>query len=145
MRSVLFILAAIGLCACGGSSSSTTTSSGSSGGTGTSGSTGTTGSTSVTFTINSGKVWQAGVTVPVGGTLHVVNNDSAPHTITSQASAGAFSPGAPAGITAFDQTVAAGGTKDIVIQGGAAGATIPFYCKFHTAMMSPGSPVITLQ
>jgi plastocyanin len=144
MRTLVLVFAALGLAACG--SSSSTTSSGSTGGTtGTTGSSGTTGSQSITFTISSGKVWQSAVTVPVGGTLHVVNNDSAPHTVTSQASAGAFSPGAPAGITAFDQTVSAGATKDIVIQGGAAGTTIPFYCKFHTAMMSPGSPVITLQ
>lgn len=144
MRNLLVVvLAACGVVACGSSSSSGSSTSGSTGG---SGSTGTTGGGSVTFTIGSNKTWPAAVTVPVNGTLHVVNNDSVPHTVTSEATAGAFTKGAPAGVTAFDtNTINAGASADVTIHGGAAGTQIPVYCAIHTSMMSPANPVITLQ
>ena len=133
----LLLLAALGLAACGSSSSSSTTGSGSTSG---SGSGGTSGGQSVTFTISSGKNWQASVAVPANGTVHVVNNDASPHTFTSTAATGTFTPGAPAGVTAFDSgTINAGATADVVIKG-PVGTAIPVYCKFHNGMMSPANP-----
>ncbi len=80
--------------------------------------------------------------VPPGATVTVVNMDTIPHTVTSQASAGAFTPGAVAGIS-FDTGAFTNATKTFTLPANAAeGTVIPYYCKIHTAAMNPPSPTI---
>jgi plastocyanin len=75
--------------------------------------------------------------VPPGGTVTVLNNDAMPHTVTSEATSGAFTPGAVATVQ-FDTGNVAGGTKAsfVVPAGAPEGTIIPYYCKVHTSTMA---------
>ena len=72
---------------------------------------------------------------PPGATVTVLNQDSMPHTVTSEAAAGSFVPAAVSGVQ-FDQAVAAHSTATFTLPANAPeGATIPYYCKVHTSTM----------
>jgi plastocyanin len=86
----------------------------------------------------------AELAVPPGATVTVLNRSSLPHSVTSQATAGAFTPGAVAGID-FDTGVFGTGSQTFVIPADAAeGTAIPYYCRVHMGDMSPSSPTIRI-
>jgi plastocyanin len=73
--------------------------------------------------------------VPAGGTVTVRNNDTAPHSVTSQAVEGSFIPGAVSGIT-FDTGVFTSGERTFTIPANApAGTVVPYFCTVHTSAM----------
>lgn len=79
--------------------------------------------------------------VPPGRTVTVVNADAMLHSVTSQATAGAFVPGGVSGI-AFD-TGEFTGTRTFTVPSGAAeGTIVPYYCRTHTSTM--GTPNATI-
>lgn len=82
--------------------------------------------------------------VPPGATVTVVNRDAEDHTVTSEATAGAFTPGAVAGVS-FD-TGSFVGTRSFVIPSTAPeGTVIPYYCKNHLASMVTPNGSLTIQ
>jgi plastocyanin len=81
--------------------------------------------------------------VPPGATVTVVNEDSFVHSVTSEAAAGAFTPGSVDGIS-FD-TGAFTGQKSFVIPSSALdGAVIPYYCSVHLGAMATPTGTITI-
>ncbi len=80
---------------------------------------------------------------PPGATVTVINNDATTHSVTSEASLNAFTPGSVAGVS-FD-TGAFTGTKTFVLPSNASnGTVIPFYCTVHVATMIPPNGSITI-
>lgn len=101
------------------------------------------GAQAVVLTIGNGMAFTTPNLVVLAGTVITVQNqDSVPHTVTSEAAPNAFSPSG-----AFDTGVLpAGGSATITIPAGAASGTIfYYYCGIHTAMMSPPNGTITIQ
>ena len=83
------------------------------------------------------------VTVAPGGTVTVRNVDGIPHSLTSEAAMGNFSPGAVNGVS-FDTGLFSTGDRTITIPANAApGTVVPYFCRFHLAMMPQGT--ITVQ
>lgn len=81
--------------------------------------------------------------VPPGATVTVVNRDGMAHSVTSEATAGAFTPGAVAGVS-FD-TGAFTGTATFAIPGDAAqGTVVPYYCTTHLGTMATPTGTITI-
>ena len=75
------------------------------------------------------------LTVAPGATVQVTNNDSpTQHSVTSESTAGAFTPGSVAGIS-FDTGLFTG-TRSFTIPASAApGTVIHYYCRNHLSMM----------
>lgn len=70
-----------------------------------------------------------------GDTVTVMNGDSAPHSVTSEASAGNYTRGSVNGVS-FD-TGAFTGTRSFTIPSTAPhGTVVPYYCTVHGAMMA---------
>ena len=114
--------AALALASCGGSSS------GGGGGTVSGGAPG------FYITIQGRAFSPLELSVPPGGTVTVVNDDAMPHSVTSEAAAGSFSPGGVAGVQ-FD-TGQFMGTKTFTIPASTPnGTVIPYYCSVHTSTM----------
>ncbi len=84
----------------------------------------------------------ASLTVPAGTAIAVRNEDSLPHTVTSESAPNAF---APSGV--FDTgTIAAGGTATITIPASAASGTVYYYyCSIHKSGMVPAHGMIMVQ
>jgi plastocyanin len=81
----------------------------------------------------------AGLTIDAGTTLLVLNDDGAPHTVTSEASDNAFVPGSVSGVSFDTGTIAAHGTAQITIPSTAgSGTVIPFFCNVHKSSMGNG-------
>lgn len=82
------------------------------------------------------------LTVPAGATVQVFNDDGAtPHSVTSEATAGSFTPGAVGGIS-FDTGIFTGGTRSFTIPASAAnGTVVPYYCRNHLSMMTNAATV----
>ena len=81
--------------------------------------------------------------VPPGGTVTVINQDAMPHSVTSEATPGAFTHGSVDGIS-FD-TGSFSGTRSFTIPPSAAsGTVIPFFCTVHTSTMSTPNGAITV-
>jgi hypothetical protein len=79
-----------------------------------------------------------------GATIVVLNNDGMLHSLTSEASVGAYTPGSVNGIS-FDTGAFASGTRAIQIPtNAAAGTVIPFYCTVHLATMETPDGTITI-
>ena len=148
-RTVALLAALSAVAACGGSSGSSTSSSTPSGGTPDGGATptgnttdggtdgGTTAATSFTLTIQGLAFSPDNLTVAPGATVQVMNNDGATlHSVTSESTAGSFTPGSVAGIS-FDTGLFLGvGTRSFTIPANAAtGTVIHFYCRNHMSMM----------
>jgi hypothetical protein len=80
---------------------------------------------------------------PTGATITVLN--AMAHSVTQQAAAGAFVPGAPAGTTAFDTGLFTG-TKTFVLPAGLAdGTVLHYYCTSHTSLMTTPNGTITIR
>jgi plastocyanin len=82
---------------------------------------------------------------PPGAVITVVNNDSMAHSVTSEANAGDYSPGAPSGVTAFDTGPFNGTTSFALSTTALDGTVIPFFCSVHTASMATPTGTITVQ
>ncbi len=81
--------------------------------------------------------------VPPGATVTVINRDADAHTVTSQAAAGNFTPGAVSGI-AFDTGPFTGRTTFTLPPNAAEGTVIPYYCGTHLgAMVTPTGRIRT--
>ncbi len=79
-----------------------------------------------------------------GGTVTVHNNDSVPHSMTSESAMGNFTLGAVDGVTFDTGIIPAGGSASFTIPATApSGTMIPFFCKVHTSAMPQGT--ITVQ
>jgi plastocyanin len=80
--------------------------------------------------------------VTPGATVTVENLDSMAHSVTSQATENAFTPGEVAGV-AFDTGVFTG-TRTIAIPTDAAiGTVIPYYCSTHLGtMVTPNGSIV---
>jgi plastocyanin len=84
------------------------------------------------------------LSVPPGATITVVNDDGMPHSVTSEATLGAYVRGAVAGIS-FDTGEFSSGQKTIQIPETApTGTVIPFYCTSHLATMATPNGTIRI-
>lgn len=83
--------------------------------------------------------------VPAGATVTVVNDDGMPHSVTSEASPGSYTPGAPSGLTPFDTGQFSSGQRTFTVPANAtAGTVIPFYCSNHKQAMATPNGSITI-
>jgi plastocyanin len=83
--------------------------------------------------------------VKAGAVISIVNQDTAPHTVTSEAKQGDFSPGGVAGVTFDSGNIASGASGSITIPASAPpGTVIPYYCVYHLGSMK-GSAQITVK
>lgn len=83
--------------------------------------------------------------VPAGGTVTVKNEDTVPHTVTSQAKVADYTPGAVSGVSFDTGNIAAGTTVTFKIAAVAtSGTVVPYYCTLHKAGMKNGG-AITVQ
>jgi plastocyanin len=82
---------------------------------------------------------------PPGATVTVLNRDSLPHTVTSEATDNAFTPGAVGGISFDTGTVEGGGFATFKLPASAAqGTVVPYYCAIHKSAMIPPNGSITI-
>jgi plastocyanin len=78
----------------------------------------------------------ADLTVQPGATVTIHNNDTAPHTVTSQSVPRAFVPGGVQGISFDTGIIPPGGMATITIPATAPhGTVIPYFCSVHTSAM----------
>ncbi len=85
------------------------------------------------------------LTVPPGATIVVLNEDPMPHSVTSEASADAFTPGAVAGVS-FDASVPSNAQTSFEIPSTApVGTVVPFYCSVHRNAMNTPNGSITIR
>ncbi len=82
--------------------------------------------------------------VPPGATVTVLNRDSMAHTVTSEATSGAYTPGSVGGVS-FDTGSFTGQASFTVPPTAAEGTVIPYYCKVHTSTMATPNGTITVQ
>lgn len=97
----------------------------------------------VMLTIGSGmRFTTPALVVPAGTTIMVENQDSVPHTVTSETAPDAFNASG-----AFDTgIITRGGTATITIPANTPSGTVYYYyCSIHTAVMSPPNGTITVQ
>ncbi|HEX8908182.1 MAG TPA: hypothetical protein VF805_03205 [Anaeromyxobacteraceae bacterium] len=137
-RRVALLAAASLAAACGGSSNSgmVNTTSTSDGGTGADG--GTT-ATTVTVHIRNLAFSPENPSAPAGATVDVVNDDSPTvHSMTSEATAGSYTPGAVGGVS-FDTGLFTGTRSFTIPSTAVTGTVIPFYCRNHLGMMVDAS------
>lgn len=81
--------------------------------------------------------------VPPGATVTVVNRDGMAHSVTSEAHANDFTPGAVGGV-AFD-TGPFTGTRTFTIPSSAAANTVvPYYCTVHRGAMATPNGTLTI-
>lgn len=80
--------------------------------------------------------------VAAGASVTIENQDSLPHTVTSEAAPNAFTPSGD-----FDTgPIAAGKTATITIPATATSGTVfYYYCSIHASLMSPANGTITVQ
>jgi plastocyanin len=82
---------------------------------------------------------------PSGATVTVVNRDAMTHSVTQQAAAGAFTPGAPGGGTPFDTGLFTGTRTFTLPTGLADGTVLHYYCTSHTSTMLTPNGTITIR
>ncbi len=127
--------AAVALASCGSSSGSSSGTSGTSGGGVTSGAPG------FTITIQGMAFSPLELSVPPGQTVTVVNMDAVPHSVTSEATPGAYTPGAVGGVQ-FDTGVFTGQRTFTIPANAPNGTVIPYYCMVHRgAMATPNGTI----
>ncbi len=139
IRYVPFRLALILLvaAACGGSDSSVTAQS--------TGTGSTQGASGFFITISNMSFSPLDLRVPPGATVTVVNKDGMDHSVTSEATVGSYTPGAPSGVTPFDTGAFASGQRTFTIPASvAAGTVIPYYCSVHRQAMNTPNGTITI-
>lgn len=81
--------------------------------------------------------------VPPGKTVTVLNDDSMEHSVTSEASAGAFTPGSVAGVS-FDTGNFVGQRSFTIPATAPEGTVIPYYCRVHLGTMTTPTGTITV-
>ncbi len=81
--------------------------------------------------------------VPPGGTVTVLNRDSMAHSVTSEAAAGTFTPGAVAGVS-FDTRPFTGTASFTIPSTAAPGTVIPYYCSTHLGTMATPTGTLTV-
>ena len=102
------------------------------------------------------------LTVDAGATIVLINTDGANHSVTSEPADNVFDAGSVAGVS-FDSgaiPAATGGGGGVYGGGGTStpgratisipasapsGTVIPFFCRFHTSMMTPANGHITIR
>jgi plastocyanin len=100
--------------------------------------------TATVVTIQSFMYAPLNFTVAPGATITVQNNDSVPHSLTSEAAMNNFTLGAVNGVMFDTGIIPAGGTAMITIPATAtSGTMIPYFCKVHTSAMPQG--MLTIQ
>ena len=98
-----------------------------------------------TITIQSFSFSPLNIGVAPGTTVTVKNNDSAPHTVTSEAKAENYVSGSVSGIS-FDTGSFTTPDKTITIPANAVpGTVIPYFCKVHTSGMTTKTGYVTVQ
>jgi len=138
-KRVATLLAVAALAACGGSDMSSSSSP-----TPTTPTTPTTTTSGFFITIANLTFTPLNIRVPPGGTVTVVNNDSMPHSVTSQARVNTFVPGVVAGVQ-FDTGIFSGGQKTFTIPASAAnGTVVPFFCRNHAGAMNTPNGTVTV-
>lgn len=105
------------------------------------------GTAGVTLTFSSGFGFSPSeLTVDPGTVITVKNEDSTPHTATSEAADDDFTPGGVGGVEFDTSTVPSGGSAQITLPASApSGTVIPFYCEIHKGMMVPANGHITIR
>ena len=83
------------------------------------------------------------LTVPPGATVIVANDDPMPHSVTSEASIGAFAPGPVSGVS-FDTGEFTGQTYFVIPSTAPDGTVIPYYCTVHKGVMNTPNGSITI-
>jgi plastocyanin len=84
------------------------------------------------------------LSVTPGATITVTNNDGMPHSVTSEATPGAYVRGAVGGVS-FDTGEFSSGQRTIQIPASAPiGTVIPFYCTSHRGTMATPNGSITI-
>lgn len=97
---------------------------------------GTGGGSGFTITIQNMAFSPLQLAVPPGATVTVVNLDAGtPHSVTSEATDGAFTPGAVGGVQ-FDTGAFTGQQTFTIPANAQASAVIPFYCTVHKGTMA---------
>jgi plastocyanin len=100
--------------------------------------------TATVVTIQSFMYSPLNFTVAPGATITVQNNDSVPHSLTSEAAMNSFTLGGVNGVMFDTGIIPAGGTATITIPATAtSGTAIPYFCKVHTSAMPQG--MLTIQ
>jgi len=84
----------------------------------------------------------AQLTVTPGSTVIVHNQDTVPHSVTSEQAIGYYSPGAVNGVS-FDTGPFTGDASFTIPASAPQGTVVPYFCSVHTGMMPEGS--ITIQ
>jgi plastocyanin len=109
----------------------------------TGGTTGTGGTgTTYTITIKNFAYSPSSLGVPPGATVTVVNQDTAPHSVTSESAMGNFTPGGVNGVS-FDTGNFTAGTRTFTIPPSAPlGTVVPYYCAVHLSTMPQGTVTI---
>jgi plastocyanin len=114
------------------------------GGTGAGGADSGVSATATVVTIQSFMYSPLNFTVAPGATVTVQNNDSVPHSLTSEAAMNDFTLGGVNGVMFDTGIIPAGGNATITIPATATpGTVIPYFCKVHTSAMPQG--MLTIQ
>ena len=80
------------------------------------------------------------LTAPSGGVITILNQDSTPHTVTSESSAGAFDDTGD-----FNVLVASDGEGLLTLPEAASGTIFYYYCRLHEEAMTPAGGTITIE
>jgi plastocyanin len=96
-----------------------------------------------TITISSLAFSPLDLHVPPGATITVVNRDGMLHSVTSEATANAFTPGSVGGI-AFDTGQFTGVRTFSIPANAATGTVVPYYCTAHLGTMATPNGTITI-
>ncbi len=83
------------------------------------------------------------LTVSAGATVTVQNEDSVPHSVTSESTPGSFTPGGVSGVS-FDTGPFTGTATFTIPSTAPSGTIIPYYCSVHRGAMK-NSPTITIK
>jgi plastocyanin len=82
--------------------------------------------------------------VPPGATVTVLNDDGIGHSVTSEATANAFTPGGVDVVT-FDTGVFTGQRSFTIPSSAQEGTVVPYYCQVHRATMVTPTGTITIR
>ncbi len=127
---VSFAAIALAAAGCGGGSSSSTTSQPTTPG--------------FFITISNFSFSPLDLRVPAGATVTVLNRDGVQHDVTSEATAGAFTPGEVAGV-AFETGPFTGNMSFTIPSGVPNGTVVPYFCNIHKATMNTPTATITIE